>query len=399
MKILDIRDKCTGCGACVSVCPKDSLQLLPDEDGFYYPQYQADNCISCNLCDKVCHIISPLNSKEHSEDNYYMYMSHDDSVRESSSSGGAFTVLADFVLKRGGIVFGSWYNAEKERLEFTSSDDTPLALIKKSKYVESFINNIYPMVLFNLKQGRDVLFCGTPCQINGLIRFLSIRKADCEKLITVDFLCHGVPTNKHLTEFKRSFERKGLKVINIDFRYKDFSFNGHGWRNKPMCMYFSNGSRKIIRQKSAYYYLYYQSFMDDYNLRFNCYRCQYPEHSSADITLADFWGVKKYKSDVDNNRGISIVKFNTERGLLMLSMFEICGTMEILPYDAVKYAYVLKKDREKYLPKRNAFMAVGRKRGYLKAAKKVFGKDILYESTIGSLKTIIKQILKRKQSS
>ena len=167
-QIFNIKDTCTGCGACTSVCPKGCLKLDPDQDGFYYPSFINDNCVDCHLCEKVCHVLSSSEEKPISRCNFYVYRTYDESLRQQSTSGGAFSLFAQYVIDHGGVVYGSRYNGSKERLEVCSSDICGIGPLRKSKYIESYLGNTFAEIKKKLHEGKIVLYCGTPCQAAGL---------------------------------------------------------------------------------------------------------------------------------------------------------------------------------------------------------------------------------------
>ena len=247
LMILGIEETCTGCGACVSVCAKNALILKYNEEGFYYPQLDTGKCVDCKLCEKVCHV---LNNKvpEKPSRNYeaYMLKAKDKNIVQRSSSGGVFSLLANEIIKQNGVVYGACYNFEKERLEHVSSDDCSLEELRKSKYIESYTGDIFKYVRQRLVEGRKVLFCGTPCQIEGLHKYLEVKRVATTNLLLVRFVCHGVPSNRFFTEYKHYEERKvDSKMISFDFRPKE-----RGWRNSDWKMNFANGKEETGR----YYY-------------------------------------------------------------------------------------------------------------------------------------------------
>ena len=249
--------KCTGCGACVSNCPKKALSLQYNEEGFYHPSVNEELCINCGACEKVCHALNSVQPDTPSRNfTAYMVKSNDASIVAKSSSGGAFSLLADKVLKEGGVVWGARYNFDKERLEHCSTDDCSLDELRKSKYIESYMGDSFSKVRRQLQEGRKVMFVGTPCQVEGLTTFLSARKVDTNNLLLVRFVCHGVPSNKFFTEYKHYEETKrGSKMIRFDFRPKT-----RGWRNSDWQMWFANGHEEHNPYYHYYYYYCYSYF-------------------------------------------------------------------------------------------------------------------------------------------
>lgn len=177
LRILEIEETCTGCGGCVSVCAKNALSLKYNEEGFYYPLLDEEKCVDCKFCEKACHVLNNIVPEKPSR-NYdaYMLKAKDKDIVRKSSSGGIFTLLADEIIRQNGVVYGARYNYEKERLEHASSDDCSLDDLRKSKYIESYSGDIFKDVRKQLIEGRKVLFCGTPCQIEGLHKYLEVKR-------------------------------------------------------------------------------------------------------------------------------------------------------------------------------------------------------------------------------
>lgn len=396
LKILKIDSTCTGCGACVNICPKHCLQLKPDCEGFFYPKYDDANCIECGLCEKTCHVVTP---KEHSSpclDRFYLYRANDSSLLQASTSGGGFTLFAKWVLDQGGIVFGSRYNGEHECLEVFSTDQTSLASLRKSKYLESYTGNTFSEIRKQLQSGRHVLYCGTPCQVRGLKQYLDTTHTKTDLLLTLDFACHGVPSNDYFRQFKRMFEKEGKKVVDVDFRYKDFSKPNMMWHNMTLRLGFSDGSEKVF-PRYYYYYYYYEPFLNNLFLRKSCYQCDIALHSDADVSLGDFWGINKHRNELDDNRGMSFISINNERYIPLWEELSKQGFSEHLPFDAVAYQYEDKRDkRARQLKARNAFVEAIKEKGYKKAVTDHYGKMKMFSTLhIRRLKNVIKSILRK----
>ena len=330
LKILHIDNECTGCGACVSSCNQNALKLIEDLEGFYYPSLDASKCIDCKLCEKNCHVLNPMLNKH--QDDYIAYMgkSKSEEIRKKSSSGGFFTLLANNIINKGGVVFGARYNYERERLEQVDTDHVAFSELPKSKYIESYVGDSFRNVKKYLKEDRYVLYCGTPCQISGLRTYL--KQIDQTKLLAIDFICHGVPSNKNFTTYKHFLERKEKsKIVHIDFRPKT-----KGWRISNILLKFENNHVKDIIYSLSYYYRHFQN--NDL-LRKSCYTCNYPGRHLSDITIADFWGVNRHKSSMDDNKGLSLVIVNNEKGGNYVAQLKDYCEAEELPHSAVQYAY------------------------------------------------------------
>lgn len=386
LKIFNLKDTCTGCGACVSTCPQQALQLTYNDEGFYYPEIDVSKCVDCKACEKACHVLCNVQSRQISQNfKAFMVKAKDVNLVMRSSSGGIFSILANYVLSKGGVVFGARYNFKEERLEHSSTDKCSLDELRKSKYIESYVGVSFKEVLFNLKNNRIVLFCGTPCQIEGLSHFLKVRKVSRTNLLLVRFVCHGVPANKFFTEYKHYEEKKnGSKMIFFDFRPKT-----RGWRNSDWIMLFENG--KTIGGPYYYYYYYYYYQLCNL-LRKSCYSCKRVFQETADITIADFWGVCTYCPSNKDQEGISMVLDHSGKFEAIYPIIKNDCTIEEVPLSAINYIYQEAKDRECISLERDIAMKSVLKNGYIKTAqKKLKGKIIRWR-----LKNLIKKLIGRK---
>ena len=377
LKILDIENTCTGCGACADVCPKNCLKLGSNNEGFYYPQFDSSQCINCGLCEKVCHVLNSNEKKAISEDNFYTYSSTQTIIREESSSGGAFTLFAEYVLAEGGIVYSTLFNENSGIVEVSNSDLFPLKKFRKSKYVESYVGKSYQAIHKELKSGRAVLFCGTPCQVAGLKRYLNVLKSDTSKLLTIDFICHGVPSAKCFDAF---LSRNKRKVIDVDFRYKDFSQKKTGWHDMVYCEYYADGSKRVLTSKNLHYYYYYMPFLENVSLRKSCYFCNEVNMSSADITVGDFWSIHKDKYIVDDNKGVSIVNLHSNKAIELWNKLKENGH-----YSQVSFSLIANQLTNKNLPsleKRKFFFDEVNKKGYIPTVRNCYFKKYIVNTII-----------------
>ena len=232
--MIEIQNKkdCCGCGACNQVCPKQCIKMESDKEGFLYPKVDTESCINCGLCEKSCPILNNQRSKELFQ-KYYLAYYTDEVVRLSSSSGGVFSVLSKAVIQNGGVVFGAAFDQEWLVHHVGVERQEDLRVLRGSKYLQSRSESCYREAKALLEVGRPVLYSGTGCQIAGLKSYL---KKDYEKLLTVDIICHGVPSPKlwkhYLSEQEQTF---GAPVQRVFFRNKDT-----GWNNFSMSIDFSN---------------------------------------------------------------------------------------------------------------------------------------------------------------
>lgn len=303
---IKIKKDCCGCYACYNICPKQCITMKMDNEGFMYPNIDKNKCINCNLCEKVCPIINPskrVDSKKIS----YAGMNKDDQVRKKSSSGGIFSILAEYIIKNNGIVYGASFdekfNVKHKRILYSKDLD----LLRGSKYVQSSIGNVYQQVKNDLESEKQVLFTGTPCQVEGLKSYLGKEYIN---LITMDFICHGVPSplvwKKYLEKMKNLMQEN---IKNIYFRNKDI-----GWYLFSL---------KIIFDKKRYINtvnddLFMRGFLQDVYLRPSCYSCKFKKiNRISDITVADFWGIENILPKMADDKGTSLIVIHSEKGKLL----------------------------------------------------------------------------------
>lgn len=298
--MIDIKDKskCSGCHSCYNICPKQCITMKEDQEGFWYPEVDVEQCIDCGLCEKRCPILNDM--KIDNQPQAYACYNKDESIRKESSSGGVFTLLASLVIEKGGIVYGVSFNNENmvEHIEVDNVDD--LNKLRGSKYVQSKIGNTYSKIKDYLNQGRLVYFSGTPCQIDGLLAFLN-KKYD--NLILQDIVCHGVPSPKVWKKYLEQFHIE--KDAKISFRDKST-----GWDSYSFTIDQKEKFTQLASQNE-----YMKVFLKDLCLRPSCYGCHSKSlHRNSDITLADFWGIKNICLELYDNKGTSLVFINSKKG-------------------------------------------------------------------------------------
>jgi len=298
------KSECTGCGACVSICPRQAITMRPDEEGFLYPVVDQELCISCDLCEKRCPV-----GREHPENKAQMLgaQHRDEEVRRQSSSGGVFTALARCMIEKGGAVFGAVFD-ENLRVEHVGAiSEAEFSAMRGSKYVQSDAAEGIGNAASLLSRGMSVLFSGTPCQVDGLLA--AVKEKDRENLLTVDFVCHGVPSPGVFASYLKEMEQKqGKRVVAYTFRDKRL-----GWKNFSAVATLEDGS-EVTGTQADEPYLY--GFLQNLYLRPSCGQCSAlrGKRHVSDITIADFWGSQEICPERDDDTGLSLVMINTPKG-------------------------------------------------------------------------------------
>lgn len=347
---IEQNEQCCGCEACVQVCPKSCISFDSDAEGFRYPLVDEDRCINCELCEKVCPVIHQ--GEERKPQAIYAAKNPNEDIRRESSSGGIFTMLAEEIIRQGGVVFGARWNERWEVVHDYVETSEELALFRGSKYVQSRIGDNYTKVRTFLREGRQVLFSGTPCQVAGLKRFL---RKEYENLLTVDFICHGVPSPGVWERYKDELlnskatppiysklasnrstsgtKQKGgndsasssyLNEKRNNFKSIRFRDKSNGWKRYLFVAEMNRSNNNQMKEQSNGEFvfrqtldknIYMRGFLRDLYLRPSCHACPSKSlKSGADITIADFWGIQNIHPEFDDDRGASLVIVNSEKG-------------------------------------------------------------------------------------
>lgn len=312
--MIEIRDKskCCGCEACVQVCPKGCISLEQDSEGFFYPKVNKELCVECGMCERVCPMINQGEEREPLK--ILAAKNLNEEIRKKSSSGGVFTLLAELVLREGGVVFGAGFDENWGVEHSYCETEEGLAAFRGSKYVQSRVGNSFREVKRFLNEGRKVLFSGTPCQVSGLRLFLG---KEYENLLLVDIICMGVPSprvwNRYLEEFR--IKNRVKRIDSISFRDKT-----QGWRNCSMKISginkngdFSKNSLKLVNP-------FLKGFAAGLYQRPACYNCPAKEmRSGSDIKIADFWRVEENLPEFSDDLGVSLILIGTQKGTELIN--------------------------------------------------------------------------------
>lgn len=304
------KSDCVGCEACVQRCPKQCIVMKEDAEGFLYPQIDIEKCIDCGLCERVCPVINQGEPRKPLV--AYAAKNQDESVRLSSSSGGIFTALAEYVIAQGGVVFGARFDESWNVVHDYVETIEGLSAFRGAKYVQSRIGQSFLRAETFLKQGRMVLFSGLPCQITGLKKFL---RKDYDNLITVELFCHGVPSPM---VWKRFLEEE-VAIPHIRLKSISFRDKVSGWKNSSFFYSQEDANGVQLHRMPFAKNLFMRGFLADLYLRPSCYHCPAKQFKSgSDLTIGDYWGVKLAHPELDDDKGVSAVLVNTDRGVKIL---------------------------------------------------------------------------------
>ena len=300
--VLAERSRCTGCGACASGCPKDAISMERDKEGFLYPAVHEEACVRCGHCTAVCPALHPREPRPLPA--VFAAWNRDESVRKDSTSGGVFSVLAEYILESGGVVFGAALDGRQHLRHVACFRKEDLWRLRGAKYVQSDLGDCYREVKRWL-QTKPVLFSGTPCQVDGLYRYLGCRP---ENLTTCDLVCHGVPSPGVWEDMVRSIEkRKGKSLQVVRFRNKVT-----GWKDSHFTTVYTDGS---VDSAPLFATEFGRAFGRALFLRPSCHTCAYTSmNRPGDFTLGDFWGLRPDELPEQQERGVSLLLVNTPHG-------------------------------------------------------------------------------------
>lgn len=324
-----IGKSCCGCTGCEQACPKGCISFSPDSEGFFYPAVDESRCINCGVCLKKC----PVHTDVPSGTNPQVFAAKikDTQTAFKSTSGGVFTELAKYALKKGGIVYGCAFDENLVAKHIAVEKESELFKLQSSKYVQSDLSGIYSDVKAKLNEGRTVLFSGTGCQAAGLRAFLG---KDYDNLIVTDIVCHGVPSP---LLFKKYLEYKGGtlggKITAYNFRSKE----KRGWD-----LYYKAETENKTKSDYGFFDPYYSAFLKCQTYRESCYECKFANsRRTGDLTLADFWGIQKFHPRFYDKNGVSLILVNTEKGKMLWE--ELAPKIESIPSSLDK-AVVMNKN-------------------------------------------------------
>ena len=382
MKEIVEKNKCTGCTSCMNICPKQAITMNENEDGFKYPIIDQDKCVNCGLCKKTC---PALNTNENDSINEcYVSYTKEDKYKENSPSGGVFPLIAEMVLNENGIVIGSAFDDKLKLKHIAITKGKELDKLKGSKYLQSDLGNIFSFIKSNIEK-KKILFVGTPCQVAGLKSFL---KKDYDSLICMDLFCHGVPSPKLFDKYIKELEEENNdRIISYNFRDKTT-----GWDNYSNTAVFTNFTKTELQSNNDYMKL----FLSDVSLRDSCFNCNFKlGNKYSDITIGDFWGVKKKYPNMYNKKGVSAIIVNTNKGKKIFE--EINRDLEFKNCkldDIVEGSHSLAKSGNRPSKKDDFFKDID-KLSIKELVKKYVPRRSLLNRIKGKVKRIIKRIINK----
>lgn len=361
---------CCGCAACANICTHDAITMTEDKRGFILPEIDVNKCVECGLCVKVC----DFKKEKRTENNTlhaYSLIHNDNLTVRNSTSGGAFTALSDVVLEEGGLVVGAVMEDDFTIHHIITKDPIMRNKMRGSKYVQSAMEKIYGVIKQSLKDGKTVLFTGTPCQCAGIKSFFRDKY---ENLLIVDFLCHGVPNNKMFKEHIAFLEKQyDKRIVGYTFRDKRYGWNAYNDNNNNN----ADGSigTRLINQA------YYNFFLSNLSLRDSCFNCKYRSfHKPSDVTIADFWGIEKLTGK-KNHTGVSMVLTHSSKGEMLVQKSASKCTICEYPFEQISYRIAL--NSAPHSKDEDAFWRTYDEDGYSSVVEKFFdnslNKRIRYE--------------------
>lgn len=298
------KEQCCGCHACYNICPSNAVEMIMDSEGFLYPKVSIEKCVNCGKCMKSCPgikspEINPL-------DKAYACFAKDREEHMSSSSGGFFAILARQILKENGVICGAAFDNSMQVNHIITDSSIGLDKIKKTKYVQSIIGQVYSQIEKILKTRRIVLFSGTPCQVAGLKLFLG---KDYDNLVCIDLICHGVPSPKVFSRYL-SEKSESHKIVAMTFRNKK-----NGVHNSILDYWLDNGEKISETYEES---PYIKGFNQNFFIRPSCFNCKYKGiKRCSDITIGDFWGIDEFHPKFSDSYGTSAVILHSEKGIQM----------------------------------------------------------------------------------
>lgn len=300
------KNNCTGCTACMAVCPNNCIKMMEDENGFPYPQPDPSACIECGQCEQVCPIFKE--TAYVNTPSAYAAISKDEHIRMESSSGGIFTELAKYFIEQGGVVYGAAYDEHFNVKHICVDNIDGMSALRGAKYAQSDLSDTFTEIADKLSKGQKVLFSGTPCQVGGLKSFIGNN----DNLFCVDFVCHSVPSPmawQAYIKYRARSDADGEQPVAINLRSKETGWSKYRYSN---VFEYANGTKHTASSSQS---LFMKLFVGDYICRESCENCKFKGYGRAsDFTLGDFWGIWDIDREMDDDKGTSVILVHSEKG-------------------------------------------------------------------------------------
>ena len=376
---VDIKEECCGCTACKNICPVNAIEMKEDKEGFLYPIVNEEKCIKCELCKKVCPVLNIKN--ETKEQHAYIFQNANDDVRRQSTSGGAFSAIAEKIIDKNGIVYGVIFDKDFNVIHKGIENKEELYKFRNSKYVQSNLNNVFKEVKENLEKDRWVCFSGTSCQIEGLKNFL---RKQYEKLLLVDVVCRAVPSPLIWKKYLKLKTQENGDVSKIYFRDKLY-----GYKYSNFSVYDSQNNLRYHNGVESDPYL--RAFFSNICDRPSCYNCKFKKlNRESDITLWDCFNVEKYNSKLDDDKGTTRILANTVKGKRFVEELGVTHNLEEIDVELATKNFLAMFQSVKYNSERSDFFEdVGKLE-----EKELFTKYFSDNITVKSERVIRKLLLK-----
>ncbi len=304
--MIDIKEKekCCGCSACASICPKNCIEMKEDNEGFLYPCVDKKSCVECDLCEKVCPILNYKKTDKNHNQSAFIVQNKDKEVCRQSTAGGAFSAIGEYVIDQGGIVFGVELQDDYFVRHIGVSDKEKLVKFRNSKYVQSYIGNSYKEVKEYLNSGRLVCFSGTPCQIEGLLTYLGGKP---ENLVLVDVVCRAVPSPGVWRKYINMISEKLGGIKSVRFRDKTLGY-------QYSTMELRDKNNRIYRGGSESH-PWLRMFLSGMIIRPSCTECPFrAPYRKSDFTIWDCFNIHNIDKSFNENTGTTRMLIHTDKG-------------------------------------------------------------------------------------
>jgi len=341
------KHNCCGCEACVQTCPEHCISFDEDGEGFRYPKVDKSLCVDCGACERICPVLNPYDGRLPLSQ--VAAINPDNAIREQSSSGGIFTMLAEQVIRQGGVVFGVRFDEHWQAVFDYTETIEGIAVFRGSKYIQARVGRAFLQARDFLKRDRKVLFTGTSCQVAALRHFL---RRDYDNLLLVDIICHGVPSPKVWGRYLDEVTQNTVHAISdVQFRNKK-----QGWKRFNFDL--NCDAEGQYYNVSSWHQLnhFMRIFLQDVILRPSCYTCKAKGgRSGSDLTIADFWGIDQLNPHMDDDGGTSLVMVYTQKGVDHLNALAL-DTWEAQYADILQFNPSVEASKAEH-PKRSEFFA------------------------------------------